>query len=82
MKRINFFITASILGTIAVSRHFLPKKIILKAIAILAYYKINRLHLHLTDGKGLRVEIAALPNKLKAFDLVGMESRMVRVPVN
>lgn len=82
MKRINFFITTSILGTIAVSRHFLPKKIILKAIAILAYYKINGLHLDLTDDYGWGVEIAAQPIKLKAFDLAGMESRTIRLPVN
>lgn len=44
-----------------VTRHFMPKETILKVIDILAYYKINRLHLHLTDDEGWRLEIASLP---------------------
>ena len=44
-----------------VSRNFFPKKNILKMIDILAFYKINTLHMHLTDDEGWRLEIKALP---------------------
>lgn len=40
-----------------VSRHFSTKEFIKKQIDALAYYKINRLHLHLTDAAGWRLEI-------------------------
>jgi hexosaminidase len=44
-----------------VSRNFFPKENILKMIDILAFYKINTLHMHLTDDEGWRLEIKALP---------------------
>lgn len=44
-----------------VARNFIPKAQLLKLIDILAFYKINTLHLHLTDDEGWRLEIAALP---------------------
>ena len=44
-----------------VSRHFVNKEFILKQISALARYKINRLHLHLTDGAGWRIEIKKYP---------------------
>lgn len=44
-----------------VSRHFLSKEFIKKQIDALAYYKINRLHLHLTDAAGWRIEIKKYP---------------------
>jgi hexosaminidase len=46
---------------IDVSRNFRTQKDLLKIIDILAFYKINTLHLHLTDDEGWRLEIAALP---------------------
>ena len=44
-----------------VSRHFSTKEFIKKQIDALAYYKINRLHLHLTDSAGWRLEIKKYP---------------------
>lgn len=44
-----------------VSRHFSTKEFIKKQIDALAYYKINRLHLHLTDAASWRLEIKKYP---------------------
>jgi len=44
-----------------VSRHFFTKEYILKIIDWLAYYKLNKLHLHLTDDQGWRVQIDQFP---------------------
>lgn len=44
-----------------VSRHFRSKEFVKKQIDALSYYKINRLHLHLTDAAGWRIEIKKYP---------------------
>ena len=44
-----------------VSRHFFDKDFVKKQIDLLAYYKINRLHLHLTDAAGWRLKIKKYP---------------------
>lgn len=44
-----------------VSRHFRSKEFVKKQIDALAYYKINHLHLHLTDAAGWRIEIKKYP---------------------
>lgn len=44
-----------------VARHFLPKASLLRFIDLAAAHRINRLHLHLTDDQGWRIEIAAYP---------------------
>lgn len=44
-----------------VSRHFFDKEFVKKQIDALARYKINRLHLHLTDAAGWRIEIKHYP---------------------
>ena len=44
-----------------VSRHFRSKEFILKQIDAFAKFKLNRLHLHLTDAAGWRIEIAKYP---------------------
>ncbi len=44
-----------------VSRHFFDKEFVKKQIDVFAYYKLNRLHLHLTDGAGWRIEIKRYP---------------------
>ncbi len=46
---------------IDVARNFQPKEQILKAIDLMAYYKLNTLHLHLTEDEGWRIEIKELP---------------------
>lgn len=49
-----------------VSRHFFDKDFVKKQIDALAYYKLNRLHLHLTDAAGWRIEIEQYP-RLTSF---------------
>ncbi|OJU81723.1 MAG: hypothetical protein BGO10_07490 [Chlamydia sp. 32-24] len=44
-----------------VGRHFVPFKDLLKYIDLLAMFKINRFHLHLTEDAGWRIEIPDLP---------------------
>ncbi len=44
-----------------VSRHFFPISAIKKWINILAFYKINTFHWHLTDDQGWRIEIKKYP---------------------
>lgn len=44
-----------------VSRHFFSVDFVKKQIDAMAYYKLNHLHLHLTDAAGWRVEIERYP---------------------
>lgn len=44
-----------------VARHFFGVADVKKYIDLLAYYKINALHLHLTDDQGWRIEIKSWP---------------------
>lgn len=44
-----------------VSRHFFSIEYIQKLIDRMALYKLNKLHLHLTDDQGWRIEIKAYP---------------------
>lgn len=43
------------------SRHFFGKEQILKVLDVMARYKLNRMHWHLSDNQGWRVEIKAYP---------------------
>ena len=45
-----------------VSRHFLVPDDVKRFIDVMALYKLNRLHLHLSDDQGWRIEIASWPN--------------------
>jgi hexosaminidase len=45
-----------------VARHFFSVRDVTQYIDLLAYYKINRLHLHLTDDQGWRIQIKSWPN--------------------
>ena len=44
-----------------IARNFTPKQEILRLIDVMALYKMNVLHLHLTDDEGWRLEIPGLP---------------------
>ena len=44
-----------------VSRHFRSKEFVMKQLDAMARYKLNRLHWHLTDGAGWRLEIKHYP---------------------
>ena len=52
-----------------VSRHFFPVSFIKKYIDLMAMYKYNTFHWHLTDGPGWRLEIKQYPllNQVAAF---------------
>ncbi|WP_165156910.1 beta-N-acetylhexosaminidase [Parabacteroides sp. ZJ-118] len=44
-----------------VSRHFFPKEEVMKLLNVMSYYKLNTLHLHLTDAGGWRIQIDKYP---------------------
>jgi len=44
-----------------VCRHFMPKEDVLRFIDLLALYKFNRFHFHLTEDQGWRIEIKKYP---------------------
>lgn len=44
-----------------VARHFHPKETVLRVIDLMARFKLNKLHLHLTDDEGWRLAIPGLP---------------------
>jgi hexosaminidase len=45
-----------------VARHFFPVSDVKQFIDMIAYYKMNALHLHLSDDQGWRIEIKSWPN--------------------
>ncbi len=48
-------------GMLDVARHFFTVEEVKKYIDLLAYYKYNALHLHLSDDQGWRIEIKSWP---------------------
>lgn len=52
-----------------VSRHFFPKEFVMKLLDVMAYYKLNTFHWHLTDGAGWRLQLDTYPEltRLAAF---------------
>ncbi len=42
-------------------RHFMEKEFVLRYIDLLAYHKMNRLHWHLTEDQGWRIEMKQFP---------------------
>ena len=44
-----------------VARHFMPLSDVLRFIDLMAFHKLNVLHLHLTDDQGWRVEVPGRP---------------------
>jgi len=44
-----------------VARNFHPKPLVLRTLDLLARYKLNVFHIHLTDDEGWRIEIPSLP---------------------
>jgi hexosaminidase len=48
-----------------VSRHFLPPRDVKHFIDLISMYKMNRLHLHLADNQGWRIDIKSRPNLAK-----------------
>lgn len=58
-----------------VGRNFLPKEEVLKFLDLMAVYKLNKFHFHLTDDQGWRIEIKKYPN------LVEVGSRRSRTQI-
>ena len=48
-----------------VARTFMTKENVLRYIDYIAYHKVNKLHWHLTDNQGWRIEIKSHPNLAK-----------------
>ena len=46
---------------IDVARNFIDKKFILRILEMMAMYKMNVLHLHLSDDQGWRLDVPTLP---------------------
>lgn len=44
-----------------VSRHFFPKEEVMKLMDVMAFYKLNTLHFHLTDAGGWRIQMDKYP---------------------
>ena len=44
-----------------VSRHFFPKEEVMKLLNVMSYYKLNTLHIHLTDAGGWRIQMDKYP---------------------
>ena len=44
-----------------VARNFQTRETVEKLLALMAFYKLNRFHFHLTDDEGWRLPVAALP---------------------
>ena len=47
--------------TVDVARTFLPVERLMRVVDMLSLYKLNVLHLHLTDDAGWRIEIQSRP---------------------
>jgi hexosaminidase len=54
-----------------VSRHFHPKADVMKMIDIIAFYKLNKLQLLLSDDEGWRLEIPGLPELTEVGSVYG-----------
>ncbi len=57
-----------------VARNFFDEKMVKKVLDLMAFYKLNRLHLHLTDDEGWRLEIPGLPELTEVGALRGYSS--------
>ena len=44
-----------------VARNFQGKDAVMKLLDVMAFYKLNKFHFHLTDDEGFRIEIDGLP---------------------
>jgi hypothetical protein len=68
-------------GMIDVSRHFIAKHTLLRYVDLFAMHRLNRMHLHLTDDQGWRIESRRYP-RLGASWRIGVDEteRIVLVP--
>jgi len=52
-----------------VARNFIPKETVMRLIDVMATYKLNKLHLHLSDDEGWRLEIPGFEELTKVMKL-------------
>ena len=57
-----------------VARTFMTKENVMRYIDYISYHKINKLHWHLTDAQGWRIEIKSHPNLAKVAGFRGGDS--------
>ena len=50
-----------------VARNFQSKQEVMKVLDVMSIYKLNKLHFHLTDSQGWRLEIEGLPELTKVM---------------
>ena len=50
-----------------VARNFFSAEEVMRVIDVMAMYKMNKLHLHLTDDEGWRIEIPGLPELTEVY---------------
>ena len=50
-----------------VSRNFFPKDTIMQLLNVMATYKMNKFHFHLTDDEGWRIEIPSIPELTEVY---------------
>lgn len=48
-------------GMLDVARHFLPKRALMRYVDLFAMHRLNRLHVHLTEDQGWRIESRKYP---------------------
>ena len=53
-----------------VARNFVPKADVLKLLDVMAMYKLNKFHFHLSDDEGWRLEIPGLPELTEVNKIV------------
>jgi hexosaminidase len=64
-----------------VARNFQPKQVVFKVLDLMAAYKLNTFHFHLTDDEGWRLEIAGLPELTSVGAVRGYSAKEgVRLP--
>src|SRR3989442_7756228 len=59
--RSTLFPYTTLFRSLDVARNFHPKPAVLRTLDLIARYKLNVFHLHLTDDEGWRIEIPSLP---------------------
>ena len=65
-----------------IARNFIEPAAIKKLIEVMAYYKLNKLHLHLTDDEGWRIEIPSFPELTEVGGYRGYHPGQQRSPTS
>jgi len=63
-----------------VARNFVAKDVVLRTLDVMSAYKLNRLHLHLTDDQGWRFHVADLPELTEVGSRRGHGSHRSMLP--